>query len=117
MPVVLPFSHEKPADLKVVQLGTTRYGVRLTWRERPASWYLDLQTAEGAPIVSGLRLVPGASPALRLGPWRAQGPGGAFYVRGPAQYVREDLGGALRLVWYAADELPEATPTALIVEV
>ncbi len=117
MPVVLPFSHEKPADLKVVQLGTTRYGVRLTWRERPASWYLDLETAEGVAVVSGLRVVPGASPALRLGPWRAQGPGGALYVRGPDPYVREDLGGALRLVWYGPDELPKAAASDLIVVV
>ena len=105
MALLLPGFPDLPAHRLRVTLGARTYDLRLTWRERPASWYLDLWTTDGTPIALGRRLTPGWDPILGLGIEDSPDDGGFLLVRGPDPYQRSDLGGSLRLVWMDAAEM------------
>lgn len=103
---------ELPSHVQTVTLGGAQYRVRFTFRGRCASWYADVYTRDGEPLALGRRLSPGW--ALLSAASIPGAPDGFLFVRGSDGYVRGDLGGSLRLVFYTASELPEtATLDAL----
>jgi hypothetical protein len=67
-------SEVAPVRDALVELDGQTFRVVLTWRERPACWFLDLYTSDGTALLCGAALQPG-SPLLlrRQGP---QWPGG-----------------------------------------
>ncbi len=106
---VLSLDSVVPAYLQTFTLGGTDYRIGLTWRERTASWYLDLYDAEEAPLALGRRVSPGWSPLLGLS--IEGGPDGVLMVRGPEPYMRDGLGAGLRIIFYPTSEFPAATPS------
>ena len=105
MALLLPGFPALPSHRLRVPLGARAYDLRLTWRERPAGWYLDLWQVDGTPIALGRRLTPGWDPILGLGIADSPDDGGFLTVRGPDPYERADLGTALRLVWMTTAEV------------
>jgi hypothetical protein len=93
-----------PSFRQTLTLGDAQFGLRLTWRERPAGWYADLYTATGAPVWLGQRLSPGWP--LGHGLHADGAPDGVMLVRGPYEYTRGDLGATLEIVFYSTSELP-----------
>lgn len=47
---------QRPVYDYTVDLDAVTYRIRLTFRERPASWYLDLWTSADEPLLLGKRL-------------------------------------------------------------
>lgn len=92
----------------IVTLGELRYRFTFTWRERPKSWYFDLQAQDGTELVLGRRLAPGWSPLLSvdLGDYTLDG---LLYCRGPSNYERSDWGDTLRLVFVPQADIDAAT--------
>lgn len=84
-----------------VALGATTYRYRLTWRAIPAAWYLDLDTAEGAPLLRGVRVCCGALYGARLRDPRF--PAGVLACEdtsgAESEPTRESLGAQHLLVW------------------
>lgn len=106
MPVTIPVDPSRPSQIFDIVLAEVRYRMRLTWRERTASWYIDLLDGETeAPILVGRRVAPGFTPWR---PKREGMPEGVLYVRGNDGYSRYDLGDSLQLVFYETSELPAA---------
>lgn len=105
MALLLPGFPHLPAHRIRVTLGARAYDLRLTWRERTASWYLDLWKTDGTPIALGRRLTPGWDPILGLGIADSPDDGGFGTVRGTDPYERQDLGAGLRLVWMPTAEV------------
>lgn len=103
MPVKLPLYAELPAQSYTIALDGVQYQVRLTYRERTASWYLDLYDERGAAIVLGRRLSPGWSPQ---GFVTAAGPPGLLYVFGKDPYARDEI----ELWYFTAAELEALQP-------
>ena len=101
---ILSTTPSAPCAMQTVTLGATQFRVRFTWRERTASWYLDLYDAAEEPLALGRRLSPGWGPLIGLSV--PDGPAGFLFVRGPEPYVREQLGGAVRVIFYTAAALP-----------
>ena len=64
----------QPATFGVVLSGVT-YTFTLTWRA--IGWFLDIATATGTPMLSGLPLVTGVN---LLDGHETEGPPGALYV-------------------------------------
>lgn len=96
-----------PSFKQSLTLGGTRYRLRLTWKERLGAWYGDLYLISGVAVWLGQRV--SSSWAMAFGLSAESDPEGMLYVRGPAEYRREDLGESLRLVFYADADLPTAT--------
>lgn len=88
------------------RLGAAEYRLALLWREvepgdpAPGGWVLDIFDANGAALVRGIALVPGAD---LLAPHRALGFTGSLYAVGTpdpdATPAFEGLGTATRLAW------------------
>ncbi len=107
MPLILPAYPEDPQHVISAEIEGVAYRLRYTWRDRTASWYLDVFDATGAALIAGRRLSPGAAP---LGGITVEGgPGGLLYVRGIDDFERADLGGDLAIALFDADELAGAT--------
>jgi hypothetical protein len=103
MAVVLNAIAELPCHDQVVTLGDAQYVVRLTYRQRCSSWYLDLFDSEENALVVGRRISPGWPPFVAL---QIDGlPDGLFIAVGRDGYAEADLGTALQLHFYANDEL------------
>ena len=103
MPQRLPFAHDLPAQRYTVALDGAQYEVRLVWRARTASWYLDLADADGRWLVRGRRLSPAWSPHAGLitdGP-----PGILFVAAGTDPYARDEIE-----LWYLTAEERAAVP-------
>jgi hypothetical protein len=105
---ILPGYPNLPEHSYVVTLGEARYRVTLIWRERPASWYMDLHTQDGTELVLGKRLAPGWSP-LAGADLGEHAPDGLLYCRGPDNYSRMDLGDTLVLVYVPQEDIDAAT--------
>lgn len=103
MPQRLPITTEIPAQRYSVALDGVQYGVRLVYRERTASWYLDLRDEQGVPLVLGRRLSPGWSPVHGM---ITAGPLGSLFVFGSDPYDRHEI----ELYYFTAAELA-AVPT------
>ena len=95
-----------PQSTQTVTLAGVQYRVRLTWRPRTNSWYLDIYTLEEVAIALGRRLSPGWGPLIGLLPEGA--PAGLFYVRGPSTYIQGSLGSDVKLLFYETADLPSA---------
>jgi len=104
---ILTMYPAQPQVLQMVTLGETQNQLRVTWRERLNAWYADLYTSGMVPIWLGQRV--STQWALGLGLQPESKPEGIFLVRGPAEYVRENLGSSVQIVFYPADELPAAS--------
>lgn len=82
------------------QLGPTKLRLRMTYRERLQSWYLDVYTLDGLPLLLGRRLSPLWSPmfgAVAL----METIGGFLLTKGVENYRQDDLGRTLFL-WYVS---------------
>lgn len=97
-----------PQHVGRVEIGGVRLRLRLTFRARTRSWYLDIEREDGTAIVLGRRLSPGWGPLFGIP--IDDGPAGFLYVRGPDPYEREDLGATLLLVFSPSTDAPEPTP-------
>jgi hypothetical protein len=102
----LPFFQDQPAHRYTVTLDGVQYQVRLVWRARTASWYLDLADQDGTWLLRGQRLSPGSSPQFGL---VAGGPPGVLWVFGLDPYPQQD---GIELWYVGADELDAAAPPA-----
>lgn len=96
----------QPALIQSVTLDGVSFRLRLTYRYRCASWYLDLWTLDMTPLLLGQRLSPGWSPTA--GYDLPDGPTGWFYVRGIDGYARDDLGAGLVLSYFNRADLAAA---------
>jgi hypothetical protein len=102
----LPFVQDQPAHHYTVTLDGAQYQIRLVWRARTASWYLDLAGPDGTWLLRGQRLSPGSSPQFGLA---TGGPPGVLWVFGIDPYPQVD---GIEL-WYASvDELEAEAPAA-----
>ena len=88
MPERLPIYTDLPAQSYTVALDGTQFGIRLVYRARTASWYLDLLDELGTPIALGRRLSPNSSPIPGGTP---NSPPGRLVVFGPDPYARTDV--------------------------
>jgi hypothetical protein len=105
-----------------MQMGPTKLTLRMTWRDRTKSWYLDIFQIDGTPLVLGRRLSPYWSPIFG----DARTPeliDGSIAVRGLDGYEQDDLGTTSLLLWYipfsdllllAPDEVDPLEPTITI---
>lgn len=113
MPEQIATFQEFPQFSQQVVIGGVEMRLRITYRSRLASWYLDAFDLDDAPIVTGRRLSPGFVPMLGLALETIDPPAlpedVVWYVVGPADYVREDLGDTLGLFIIDRADLP-ATP-------
>lgn len=101
----LPLFPDVPAQRYTVALDGVQYEVRLVYRERTASWYLDLSGPDGVWLLRGQRLSPGASPQFGL---IGEGPPGVLFVFGADPYARDGV----ELWYFGVDELEAAAPVA-----
>jgi len=109
MPERLPFFHEIPAHSYTVALDGVQYEVRLVYRLRTESWYLDLMDENGLALLLGIRLSPNSSPNAGL---IVTGPPGVLFAFGADPYARNELE-----LWYFNEaELLEAKAAALVDE-
>lgn len=108
--VDLPGFPRRPRHEYQITLGEIDYTVRLTYRTRTRSWYLDLYDVDGVAIATGRRLSPGSSP---LAPLEIDG---LLFVFGIDPYIREDLATELLLATYYTDDelLPADTTTDVV---
>jgi hypothetical protein len=104
MPEKLPIYHDIPAHRYSVALDGVQYRVRFIYRERTASWYLDLWDQDGTLLLAGRRLSPNWSPQARI----TGGPPGLLVAFGPDPYARDDV----ELWYFTAAELAAAKPAA-----
>lgn len=88
MPFKLPFYHDYPAHRYQVALDGVVYEVRLTYRDRRTSWYLDLWDEQGNALLAGQRLSPNWSPQGGL---ITDGPPGLLVAFGRDPYARNEL--------------------------
>lgn len=80
MPIRLPITFDIPSQRYRTTVSGVEYFVRLVYRDRTESWYMDLYDAAGDPIVFGRRLAPGWAPMMRSGVGAGRTPPGAFVV-------------------------------------
>ena len=106
MPVRLPIFSEVPAHTYTIALDGVQYEIRLVYRARTASWYLDLRDENGVELVLGRRLSPGSSPT---GGVIVDGPPGVIAPFGADPYDRHEL----ELWYFEAAELAEARVAAV----
>jgi hypothetical protein len=103
MPLKMPFFHDQPAHRYTVPLDGVQYEVRLTYRERTASWYLDLWDEQGGELLKGRRLSPNGSPQ---GGVITDGPPGVIVAFGRDPYDRYEI----ELWYYTEAEIEAARP-------
>jgi hypothetical protein len=105
MPLKMPFFHDYPAHRYQVALDGVVYEIRLTYRQRTSSWYLDLWDEQGNEIVKGRRLSPNWSPQ---GGMVTDGPPGLLVAFGRDPYDRYEID----LFYFTEEELLAAKPVA-----
>ena len=99
----LTFRWEVPAQSQIVSLGRVRYRVRAVYRRRLASWYIDLLTQAGDPVLLGRRVTAGW--ALNLGHHPEGDPLGLFVVSDVEPYRRDQFGNDLSVTFYPISRL------------
>lgn len=101
MPQNLPIFPEQPKHEYTITLDGEQFQFVLTYRDRRASWYLDLSTADGTALVRGRRCSPGYPLVF---PGTVGSPKGLLTCDAPADpYQRDEL----RLLYYTAEELAQ----------
>ena len=108
MPLKFTTHPTRPADTQTVTIGETQYRMRLTFRARTASWYMDLSELDGTAIILGARVSPSWGPLFKIP--RTAKPDGEFTVVGPDPYSREMFtqSGQLNLFFSLTSEIPPA---------
>lgn len=101
----LPFFPDAPDISYGVVLDGVQYLIRLVWRTRTASWYLDLSLADGSPLLRGRRLSPGTTLNEGLA---LEGPPGWLVADGADPYGR----GEVRLLYFSGAEVADARARA-----
>lgn len=101
-----------PQFTETTTWGDRQVQLRLTFRSRTASWYLDIFELDSTPIVFGRRVSPRFAPLLGLGFGGEQLPRDReLFTDGPTDpYARSDLGEILRLLLLSDEELADAAP-------
>ena len=84
-----------------IQLLNTVYQFVLIWRDTPGGgWFLDINKADGTPIVAGIAFVTGAD---LLAPYKHLNIGGSLYVYTPGDIYQDpgynDLGTKTSLIF------------------
>ena len=98
----LRFFWALPSQAQTVTLDGVVYRVRVVYRRRLASWYLDLLTQSSEPLIMGRRITPGWSPLAG----RRGGPDAVVYVSDiPDPYRRDELGRELTVTLYPSRRL------------
>lgn len=104
--IELPLTSEHAAAVLTLLLGGSLFRVGIRWNERSAGWFLDLSTADGAPLLLGLRIVPDwdltgrfTDPRLPAGRMVAVDTSGQGLPPG-----RDDLGGRVVVVFVPEGE-------------
>ena len=98
MPERIPIFSDQPAHTYTLALDGVHYEFRLVYRDRTASWYLDLYDEQGSALILGRRISPGASQNFGL---ISNGPPGVLFAFGADPYPRDGL----ELWYFTADEL------------
>lgn len=88
MPQQLPFYPDLPAFDYQLALDGAQYRFRFSWNDLRASWYLGLDTADGAALLRGKRIVPYTSHTRGL---VRGGPPGILTALGANPYARAEL--------------------------
>lgn len=57
--LLLPVQNDTPRYSELVTLDGVAYRLSFEWNDRAASWFLDIGTAAGVPLVTNVRLVVG----------------------------------------------------------
>ena len=104
MPQSMPVFPDLPAVSYIITLDGARYRLRFTYRERTASWYLDVETQGGEPIATGRRMSGRFNPLDGVA--AVERPPGAFLIRGNLA-TRDQLGTEDGLlIYFGEDEIP-----------
>jgi hypothetical protein len=107
---------EQPQFSQQLVVGGVEMRLRITYRQRLASWYVDALDLDDTRIATGRRLSPGFLPFLGLALETIDPPAlpedVIWYVVGPTDYAREDLGDTLGLIVFDLDEIPAAATEA-----
>lgn len=101
MPERMPFFHDVPSHRYTVTLDGVQYEVRLVYRARTASWYIDLLDEDGVELVLGRRLSPSWSPVSGV---ITDGPPGKIVAFGDDPYDRFEI----ELWYFTAAEIEAA---------
>jgi len=105
-----------PKHSQTVTLGSRRYRIELTWRQRASSWYMSLFDSDGNPLALGRRLSARVAPIANVGFDVDVAPSGNLFIRGADGYIRDALGDTLVIVNYEDDELPTpATAPSVVI--
>jgi len=102
---------EVSSHTQAVVLSVTKYRVRFTYRDRTASWYMDLRKLDGTAIALGRRLTPDWGPII--GFTIADEPEGILIVSGTDGYAKADLGDTLNVLFVPDSEIPAETSSEL----
>ena len=107
---------ERASHVQRVELDGTIYRLRLIWRERLKSWYMDLYDRNDNELLLGMRLIPGWGPLFGIEREANGLPPGEFIVSGAEidNPTQEILGtNELRLSYIPFADLPGA-PTDFV---
>lgn len=93
----------------LIDLDGTRYGFRMFWLSRTASWYFTLRDSDGNDIVTGVRCSLGAPLLRRHGVSTGLIPRGQLFLVDRSGENRdierqEELGDRVQLLYATADE-------------
>lgn len=96
----LPILFDYPEHRYTIALDGVQYDLRLIYRERTASWYLDLWDPDGNALLLGKRLTP----SWPVNTGITSGPPGLIVPTGQDPYDRYEL----ELWYFTAAELEAA---------
>ena len=114
MAAILATFPAEPDTTQTVTLGDAQYRVRLYYRPRLESWYVDIFTLDGVALARGRRVSPGWDLLTGL---LGGLPSGHLLISGDDPYDRFMLGERVRLTWYETSEVPTPAPSSLRITV
>lgn len=103
MSTKLPMQHDVDSHEFNDTLDGVSYKIRLTYKDRTCSWYLDVWDENGDAVLRGRRLSPEFSPN---GGVTALGPPGIFFAVGQDPYDRYEVS-----LWYMPKDEIDAFPS------
>lgn len=105
MALILPTRGDVDRYRRRYSVDGVTFTLAFAWRQRSASWYVDVLDADGAPILTGQRV----SASAPLWPDRsAPGlPPGFAVVTGPDVYLQSQLGTDVQILYLTAAELAD----------
>lgn len=84
----LPFFPELPFFSYEITLDGQQYTIGYTYRDQRQSWYVSITAIDGAPLLQGQRLTPGANITSRI---LTGGPPGILTALGADPYARDEV--------------------------